>query len=77
MRIRVRDTGPGIPPEEQGMLFQQFVRLKRDLAGTIRGSGLGLYLCRQFVESMGGRIWVESSGISGEGSSFCFTLPAV
>jgi len=73
--IRVRDTGPGIPPEEQDMLFQQFVRLKRDLSGTIRGPGLGLYLCRQFVEAMHGQIWIESSGIAGEGSAFCFTLP--
>jgi signal transduction histidine kinase len=77
MCICVKDTGPGIPPEEQGMLFQQFVRLTRDLAGTIRGTGLGLYLCRQFVEAMNGQIWVESSGIAGEGSSFCFTLPVV
>jgi signal transduction histidine kinase len=75
--ICVKDTGPGIPPEEQDMLFQQFVRLKRDLSGTIRGTGLGLYLCRQFVEAMNGQIWVESSGITGEGSSFYFTLPAV
>jgi nitrogen fixation/metabolism regulation signal transduction histidine kinase len=73
--ICVRDTVPGIPPEEQSMLFQQFFRLKRDLSGTIRGTGLGLYLCRQFVEAMNGQIWVESSGIAGEGSSFCFTLP--
>jgi signal transduction histidine kinase len=75
VRIRVQDTGPGIPTEEQGMLFQQFVRLKRDQSGTIRGTGLGLYLCRQFVEAMHGEIWVESSGTIGEGSSFCFTLP--
>jgi signal transduction histidine kinase len=73
--ICVKDTGPGIPPEEQGMLFQQFVRLTRDLSGTIRGTGLGLYLCRQLVEAMNGQIWVESSGIAGQGSSFCFTLP--
>jgi signal transduction histidine kinase len=75
--ICVKDNGPGIPPEEQGFLFQQFVRLKRDLSGTTRGTGLGLYLCRQFVEAMHGHIWVESSGIAGEGSSFCFTLPAI
>lgn len=75
--ICVMDTGPGIPPEEQTLLFQQFARLKRDLSGTIRGTGLGLYLCRQFVEAMHGQIWVESSGIAGEGSSFYFTLPVV
>ena len=73
--ITVQDVGPGIPPAEQPMLFQKFVRLRRDLAGTIPGSGLGLYLCKRLVEAMGGQIWVESSGKAGEGSCFCFTLP--
>ena len=73
--IMVQDAGPGIPPAEQSLLFQKFVRLRRDLSGTIRGSGLGLYLCKQIVEAMGGQIWVESSGKAGEGSCFCFTLP--
>ena len=74
--ITVQDGGPGIPPAEQPLLFQKFVRLRRDLAGTIGGSGLGLYLCKRLVEAMGGQIWVESSGKAGEGSCFCFTLPA-
>jgi signal transduction histidine kinase len=74
--ITVQDVGPGIPPAEQPLLFQKFVRLRRDVAGTIGGSGLGLYLCKQLVEAMGGQIWVESSGKAGEGSCFCFTLPA-
>ena len=74
--ITVQDVGPGIPPAEQPLLFQKFVRLRRDLAGTIGGSGLGLYLCKRLVEAMGGQIWVESSGKAGEGSCFCFTLPA-
>lgn len=75
--IRVKDLGLGIPPEEIPLLFGQFVRLKRDISGNVRGTGLGLYISRQFVEAMGGRIWVESTGIPGEGSSFCFTLPCV
>jgi signal transduction histidine kinase len=75
--ICVADKGPGIPIEEQSQLFGQFVRLRRDTSGRIRGSGLGLYLSRQFVEAMKGRIWVESTGIEGEGSSFYFTLPCV
>jgi signal transduction histidine kinase len=74
--IRVQDAGPGIPPAELPLLFQQFVRLRRDLAGTVRGSGLGLYISRQLVVAMHGQIWVESSGKPGEGSCFCFTLPS-
>lgn len=73
--IQVKDCGPGIPPEEVGNLFSPFVRLKRDLAMSTPGSGLGLYISKQLVESMGGKIWVESSGRQGEGSCFCFTIP--
>lgn len=73
--ISVQDAGPGIPPAEIPLLFQKFVRLPRDLSGTIRGTGLGLYLSKRFVEAMGGRIWVESTGIAGQGSCFYFTLP--
>ncbi len=72
--ISVKDAGPGIPPLEQAFLFEKFVRLERDLATSVRGCGLGLYISRQLVEVMGGRIWVESSGRAGEGSRFCFTL---
>lgn len=75
--INVKDVGPGIPPEDIPRLFGQFVRLKRDVSGKVRGTGLGLYVSRQLVEAMGGRIWVESTGISGEGSCFRFTLPCV
>ena len=74
--ISVKDAGPGIPPDELPLLFGKFVRLKRDLAGMVPGTGLGLYISKQFVEAMGGRIWVESSGRAGEGSRFCFTLLA-
>ncbi len=75
VEITVRDHGMGVPPEEIPKLFQRFVRLNRDIAGPVRGTGVGLYLCRVLVEAMGGRIWVESSGIPGEGSTFHFTLP--
>ena len=71
--ICVQDTGPGIPPAEIPHLFQKFARLPRDK--NIHGTGLGLYICKQLVEVMGGCIWVESSGIAGEGSRFYFTLP--
>ncbi len=73
--ISVKDEGPGIPPEEFVQLFGKFVRLERDRSSAVAGSGLGLYICKQLVESMQGKIWVESTGIKGEGSRFCFTLP--
>ncbi len=73
--ISVKDVGPGIPPDELPLLFGRFVRLQRDISGSIRGTGLGLYLSKQMVEKMGGRIWVESSGVAGEGCRFCFALP--
>ena len=73
--LSIQDAGPGIPPEELPLLFEKLVRLKRDLAGPTRGTGLGLYICKHLVEAMGGHIWVESSGRMGEGSRFCITLP--
>ncbi len=72
--LSVQDAGPGIPPEELPLLFKKFVRLKRDTGGPIRGTGLGLSICKHLVEAMEGRIWVESSGRTGEGSRFCLTL---
>src|SRR6266851_1403468 len=74
--LSVQDAGPGIPAEELPLLFEKFVRLKRDVAGTTRGTGLGLYICKRLVEAMGGSMWVESSGRLGEGSCFCVTLPS-
>ena len=73
--ICVKDHGPGIPAEDMPFLFEKFVRLKRDLTGSVRGTGLGLYISKRLIEAMEGRIWVESSGVPGEGSCFCFTLP--
>ncbi len=74
--ICVKDAGPGISSADIPFLFEKFVRLKRDLVGSVRGTGLGLYISKQLVEAMGGRIWIESSGVPGEGSRFCFTLPS-
>jgi signal transduction histidine kinase len=73
--ITVRDHGWGIPPDQIPLLFQRFVRLPRDLASTVSGNGLGLYLCRELTTAMGGTIWVESSGVEGEGSTFHVCLP--
>ncbi len=73
--VAVRDYGLGVPPDKAPLLFQRFVRLERDIASPVPGTGLGLAICRAYVEAMGGRIWVESSGVPGEGSTFTFTLP--
>jgi signal transduction histidine kinase len=77
VRLSVQDAGPGIPPEELALLFEKFGRLKRDVGGPTRGTGLGLYICKRLVEAMEGHIWVESSGRMGQGSRFFLTLPAV
>jgi len=73
--VCVSDKGPGIGTDQIPRMFQRFSRLECDVAGPVRGIGLGLYICRRFIENMGGRIWVESIGVPGEGSSFYFTLP--
>ena len=73
--IAVKDWGPGIGAQDQGRLFTKFMRLDSALNSIQRGAGLGLYLCRQLTEAMGGRIWIESQGIPGEGSTFVVALP--
>jgi signal transduction histidine kinase len=73
--VTVRDYGLGIPPQQIPLLFERFVRLPRDLASNVVGNGLGLYLCRTFADAMGGKIWVESTGVQGEGSTFHLQLP--
>ncbi len=72
VRVTVRDEGPGIPPDEQGRLFQRFFRSRevRDQAG---GLGLGLSICRAIVQAQGGEIAIESE--VGRGTSVHFTLP--
>jgi signal transduction histidine kinase len=75
VQISIRDYGLGIPPEQIPLLFNRFMRLPRDLASKIPGTGLGLYLCRVMTVAMGGRIWVESAGTPGEGSTFHIELP--
>jgi signal transduction histidine kinase len=73
--ISVTDKGKGIKPEDQALLFQRFTRLESDLNSTIRGSGLGLYISRRLIEAMDGKIWIESSGVPGAGSTFHIQLP--
>src|SRR6266480_5270406 len=74
--VRVCDEGEGISPDDQQKIFEKFVRAPRSLTTPIRGSGLGLYICRRYIEAMGGRLWLEQS-IPGEGSVFSFYLPCI
>ncbi len=71
--VRVTDTGPGIPPERQPQLFEEFRQVDQAHARGRGGAGLGLAICKRFVEAHDGRIWVESE--QGVGTSFAFALP--
>lgn len=73
VQIFVRDTGPGIPPEDVPHLFQKFYRVDNSATRTIGGTGLGLFICRKIVELYQGRIWVVSE--LGKGSTFYINLP--
>jgi signal transduction histidine kinase len=71
--ISVRDTGPGIRPEDQPKLFQEFSQVDSSASRQQQGTGLGLALSKKFVEMHGGTIGCES--VYGSGSSFWFILP--
>jgi signal transduction histidine kinase len=73
LSFAVQDHGLGIPAAEQGRIFEKFYRLDPHLTRGVGGTGLGLYICREIVRRMGGRIRVESR--PGEGSTFSFELP--
>lgn len=73
VQLYVRDTGPGIPPDDLPHLFQKFYRVDNSATRTIGGTGLGLFICRKIVELYRGRIWAESE--VGKGSTFFINLP--
>jgi signal transduction histidine kinase len=73
VEISVTDTGIGISKENQQRLFQPFQQIETSLTRKYAGTGLGLSLCRRFIELHGGRIWVESE--LSKGSRFAFIIP--
>jgi two-component system, OmpR family, phosphate regulon sensor histidine kinase PhoR len=75
VRISVRDTGVGIPPESLGTIFDRFVQARNRRQGKTRGTGLGLAFCRKAVDAHSGFIWAESK--PGHGSLFTILLPAL
>ena len=74
VRIKVSDTGVGIPREELPKLFNKFVRAKDAVKTNVTGTGLGLYIAKQMIEAHKGRLWAESEGL-GKGSTFFVELP--
>jgi len=71
--VSISDNGVGIPKEEQKYIFQKFFRSKNALKYQTEGSGLGLFIVKQIIELMGGKIWFKSE--EGKGTTFFFSLP--
>jgi signal transduction histidine kinase len=70
VEIKIQDNGIGIPSDKLALVFDEFTRLNKN----VEGSGLGLFICQQTVEVMGGKIWAES--VAEGGTVICFTLPS-
>jgi two-component system phosphate regulon sensor histidine kinase PhoR len=73
VRVRVSDTGCGIPEDDLGRIFERFYRVDKARSRELGGTGLGLSIVKHLVQSMGGEIAVESE--LGKGSTFAFSLP--
>ncbi|TMD46723.1 MAG: response regulator [Chloroflexi bacterium] len=73
LTVSVHDTGIGMKEEDLPKLFREFEQIDGSYTRRYQGTGLGLALCRRFVEMHGGRIWAESH--FGKGSTFTFTIP--
>jgi two-component system, OmpR family, sensor histidine kinase KdpD len=70
--VTIRDEGPGVPPEYRDRVFERFFRVERE-GSTVAGAGLGLAICKRFVELHGG--WIELESRAGQGATFRFALP--
>jgi signal transduction histidine kinase len=75
LRVVVIDTGIGIKAEDQERVFEEFEQVDSSYGRQQQGTGLGLALTRSLVEMHGGRIWLESEGVEGKGSTFTFLIP--
>jgi signal transduction histidine kinase len=75
--VGVEDSGVGIPANMKDKVFNKFEQVKRTegLARSQKGTGLGLTIVKGIIEAGGGKIWVESPGSSGKGTTFFFTVP--
>ncbi|HEV2239240.1 MAG TPA: PAS domain-containing sensor histidine kinase, partial [Ktedonobacterales bacterium] len=73
LRLAVRDSGPGVAPEDQVRIFERFYQSESSTKGSATGYGLGLAIAKLIVEQHGGRIWVDS--LPGAGATFAFTAP--
>jgi signal transduction histidine kinase len=73
--ITVKDTGIGIPPEKLEEIFQEFTQVDTSTTRKAGGTGLGLPISRRLIHMHGGRLWAESVGVPGEGSTFFIELP--
>jgi PAS domain S-box-containing protein len=75
LKVTVKDTGIGIHPRDQERIFREFEQVDSSYGRQQQGTGLGLTLTRKLIELHGGRVWVESEGIEGQGSNFAFIIP--
>lgn len=72
----VHDTGIGIPPDKQGIIFEKFTQADPSTTREYGGTGLGLAIVRELVGMMGGRVWVESNGVNGSAFHFRISFAA-
>ncbi len=73
LQFSIQDTGIGIPDDKQQMIFTPFSQADNSMTRKYGGAGLGLTICRQIIELMDGKIWIDSK--AGKGSTFHFSIP--